>query len=32
MIEAGNRRAETLTWERAVEGTLETYRKALGEE
>ena len=32
MIEAGNRRAEALTWERAVEGTLETYRKALGEE
>jgi len=31
MIEAGNRRAESLTWERAVEGTLETYRKALGE-
>jgi glycosyltransferase involved in cell wall biosynthesis len=32
MIEAGNRRAEALTWERAVEGTLETYRKALGGE
>jgi alpha-1,3-rhamnosyl/mannosyltransferase len=31
MIEAGNRRAEALTWERAVEGTLETYHKALGE-
>ena len=32
MIEAGVRRAEALTWERAVEGTLDTYRKALGEE
>lgn len=32
MIEAGRRRAEALTWERAVEGTLESYRKALGEE
>ena len=31
MIEAGTRRAEALTWERAVEGTLETYHKALGE-
>lgn len=31
MIEAGRRRAEALTWDRAVEGTLETYRRALGE-
>jgi glycosyltransferase involved in cell wall biosynthesis len=32
MVEAGSRRAEKLTWERTVEGTVETYRKALGEE
>lgn len=32
MIDAGHRRAETLTWERTVEGTLATYRRALGEE
>jgi glycosyltransferase involved in cell wall biosynthesis len=30
MIEAGTRRAEALTWERTVEGTLESYRKVLG--
>jgi hypothetical protein len=32
MIEAGYRKADTLTWERAVEGTLESYHKALGED
>ena len=32
MIEAGYRKAETLTWERMVEGTLESYHKALGED
>ncbi len=32
MVEAGIRQAEKLTWERTVEGTVETYRKALGEE
>jgi alpha-1,3-rhamnosyl/mannosyltransferase len=31
MIEAGYRKAETLTWEKTVEGTLESYHKALGE-
>jgi alpha-1,3-rhamnosyl/mannosyltransferase len=31
MVEAGLRRAEKLTWERTVEGTVESYRKALGE-
>jgi glycosyltransferase involved in cell wall biosynthesis len=31
MVEAGTRRAESLSWERTVEGTLETYRKVLGE-
>ena len=32
MVEAGMRQAEKLTWERTVEGTVETYRRALGEE
>jgi len=32
MVAAGLRRAEKLTWERMVEGTTETYRRALGEE
>ena len=31
MVEAGRRRAENLTWERAVEGTIAAYRQALGE-
>lgn len=31
MIEAGRRKADALTWGRMVEGTVETYRRALGE-
>ncbi len=31
MVDAGRRRAESLTWERMVEGTLAVYRQALGE-
>lgn len=31
MVEAGRRRAQNLTWEKAVEGTLQVYRQALGE-
>jgi glycosyltransferase involved in cell wall biosynthesis len=32
MVEAGHRRAQKLTWGRTVEGTVESYRKALGED
>jgi glycosyltransferase involved in cell wall biosynthesis len=31
MVEAGRRRADTFSWERAVDGTVEAYRQALGE-
>jgi glycosyltransferase involved in cell wall biosynthesis len=31
MVEAGRRRADLLSWERTVDGTLEAYRQALGE-
>jgi glycosyltransferase involved in cell wall biosynthesis len=31
MVDAGHRRADSLTWERTIEGTLDSYRKALGE-
>ncbi len=31
MIEAGRKRAEVLTWDRAVDGTVAAYRQALGE-
>ncbi len=31
MVEAGRRKADSLTWERAVDGTIEAYRRALGE-
>ncbi len=31
MVEAGRRRAENLSWDKAVEGTLQVYRQALGE-
>jgi glycosyltransferase involved in cell wall biosynthesis len=31
MVDAGRRRAESLTWERMVEGTLAVYRQAMGE-
>jgi len=30
MVDAGRRRAESLTWARAVEGTVAAYRQALG--
>jgi glycosyltransferase involved in cell wall biosynthesis len=29
MVESGRRRAENLTWERAVEGTIAAYHQAL---
>jgi glycosyltransferase involved in cell wall biosynthesis len=32
MVEAGLRRADALTWSRTVDGTLDAYRVALGEE
>lgn len=31
MVEAGRRRAETMTWEATVEGTVNVYRQAVGE-
>jgi glycosyltransferase involved in cell wall biosynthesis len=31
MVEAGNRRAESLNWERTVEETVAVYRLAVGE-
>ncbi len=31
MVEAGRRRAERMTWERMVDATVDTYRRALGE-
>jgi glycosyltransferase involved in cell wall biosynthesis len=31
MVDAGRRKADSLTWERTVEGTVEAYRRALGE-
>jgi glycosyltransferase involved in cell wall biosynthesis len=31
MVEAGRRRADTLSWDRTVDGTVDTYRQALGE-
>jgi glycosyltransferase involved in cell wall biosynthesis len=31
MVEAGRRRAQSLTWENMVEGTVEVYRRAVGE-
>jgi alpha-1,3-rhamnosyl/mannosyltransferase len=31
MVEAGRRRADTFSWERAVDGTVDAYRQALGE-
>lgn len=30
MVDAGRRRADSLTWERTIEGTLDSYRQALG--
>jgi glycosyltransferase involved in cell wall biosynthesis len=32
MVDAGRRRADSLTWERTIEGTLDSYRQALGED
>lgn len=31
MVEAGRKRAETMTWRRTVDGTVTAYRQALGE-
>ncbi len=31
MVEAGRKRAETMTWRRTVDGTVAAYRQALGE-